>query len=616
MDRGPWNSVAFGIAAALVGVVALASRRAPQAALSEGRLLDEKMHHLGDDKTPEWAEASADPEPQPLTLDFDATPNASEWLLELSARHVDNLWSIELNGAELATLKKLGGDIALQRFAIPAGRMRAGKNTLTIRCKDSDKAQPGDDLTVGRIRLHEKSQRELFHLGRVDVTVTDAANGQPLPARVTVADEKGNLPDLWYAEAPHRAVRKGIAYTSDGVAAIELPEGRWQIWASRGMEWSAAHQDVEVRAGAASKVALSITHEVDTTGWLACDTHIHTVTFSGHGDASIDERMATIAGEGIEVPIATDHNKQIDYRPFQQKQALEPWFTPITGNEVTTDNGHMNAFPLPPGTDVPPSKESNWEKLVAGIRAKGAEIVILNHPRWPENGKDPLTKFGFDEATGARANGEKFTFDCLELVNSDCPTGPPSVTLPVWYALLNRGERFTGVGASDSHHVGVIVGQGRTYVPSKSDDPTQLDVADLCRQFKQGHVSVSLGLFATIELAGAGLGDSIAGGRMGDTVAIGSDRVDVTVRVRHPSWVTPTRVDLVVGGTVAATADLSPQPGDAACDCSRTLRLPLPAGNCWVVAVATGARVTAPFWAMQLPEAIAITNPVFVTRGK
>jgi hypothetical protein len=165
----------------------------------------------------------------------------------------------------------------------------------------------------------------------------------------------------------------------------------------------------------------------------------------------IEERVVTLAGEGIELAVATDHNHQTDYRPLQEAMGLTRWYAPVVGNEVTTDNGRMNAFPLPPGKDVPAYKETDWAKLVDGVRAKGASVVILNHPRWPEKGKDPLTAFGFDVQRGERRASQPFTFDRLELVNSDAPTQPPDVVLPVWYALLNRGEVFTGAGASDSY---------------------------------------------------------------------------------------------------------------------------------------------------------------------
>jgi len=570
---------------------------------AEWRVLDPSMHHLGDDQTPEWKEAPPAPEPGPLAIRFESRANAREWLLEVTARDVDSDWVLELNGRELAPLERVDAELLTGLYPVPAGSLVDGANVLGVRAK----GDPNDDLTVGRVRLVESSLREIAHLGRVVVRVTDRASGEPLPARLTVADPSGRLVDLYYAERPTTAVRPGIAYTQDGTATLEVPAGTLHVWASRGMEWSAAEQVLELGYGKEVHLAFSLEREVDTRGWVAADTHIHTLTFSGHGDASVEERMLTLAGEGIELAIATDHNHQTDYRPYQQKLALTPWFTPVVGNEVTTDNGHMNAFPLEPAAPIPPHEETDWKKLVTGIRARGAKVVILNHPRWPEDGKDPLTKFGFDEKTGANAAGQEFTFDCIELVNSDCPTAPTRVVLPAWYALLEAGKRFTGVGASDSHAVGVIVGQGRTYVPSATDDPAKIDVEAACRAFLAGKVSVSLGMFATIEIAGKGMGESVT--RSGD-------ELEALVTVRHPSWVTPRKLELVVNGAVARTVALDDAlPGDTRNEKQRRVRFAVPAArDSWVVAVAEGDKVSAPFWAMSVPEALALTNPIDVKR--
>src|SRR5262245_58803965 len=584
---------------ALLGVaLAFAAQRE-----QEARVLDAAMHHLGDDETPDWSEAPAKPEPQPLEIRFDSRPNTSEWMLELTARDVSNDWALELNGKEFARLKNKGKtELTVARYPVPEGLIERGSNTLTVRAKD----RPEDDLTVGRVRLYERSLREVLRLGRVEVRVSERSSKKPIPARVTVARADGTLLDVYYAERPETAVRPGIAYTTDGVATIEVPEGRCQVWASRGMEWSADRAEVEVAFGSRAKVELAIEREVDTTGWVAADTHIHTLTFSGHGDSSVEERMVSLAGEGIELAIATDHNHQTDYRPYQAKLALSSYFTPVVGNEVTTDNGHMNAFPLDPAREVPPYEETDWKKLVAGIRAKGARVVILNHPRWPEDGKAPLTQFGFDERTGLNAAGQEFTFDCIELVNSDSPTSPPRMVLPAWYALLERGQFFPGVGASDSHTVGVIVGQGRTYVPSAGDDPAAIDVEAACRAFLEGRVSVSLGMFATIVVEGKG---------MGETLETTASELEATVDVRHPSWVTPRRIELVVNGAVAATVALDDgAPGDAPHAKTRRVRVAVPPRPSWIVALASGDKVTAPFWEMSMPEAMAITNPVLVRR--
>jgi hypothetical protein len=598
--RPPSNWPPLALLAAVAPAVVLLPTGPRAAQEVEGRLLDPAIHHLGDGKEPGWQEASADPEPSPLTVRFESIANPVDWLLFVSSRDVDHECWLELNGVRLARLIRQKA-LTEQRIIVPAGALATGVNELRVAPAD-----PRDDFAVGRVRLVERSLRDVLGLGRVEITVTDAADGSPLPARITFARPDGTAPELWYADERSTAVRPGIAYTSNGRAVVELLPGRVTVWAGRGMEWGVASAEVDVAAGAAARAEFALSREVDTAGWIACDTHIHTLTHSGHGDSSMEERMVTIAGEGIELPIATDHNKQIDYRPMQEAMRVSSWFTAVTGNEVTTENGHMNAFPLPPGNELPPWRETDWEKLVAGIRAKGAQVVILNHPRWPENGKDPWTRFGLDDATGERRAPQRFTFDCIELINSDGPTAPPEMVLPGWFGLLNRGQRFTAIGSSDSHHVGVIVGQGRTYVPSATDDPSRIDVAAVCRAFKEGRVSASYGLFATIDVAGRG---------MGDLVQVDEESAVATVRVRHPSWLAPERLDLVVDGTVVATVPLAPsQAGDTPTEAVRRVSVTLPGHDSWLVAVASAPALKAPFWNMQLPRALGVTNPVLIDR--
>jgi hypothetical protein len=559
------------------------------------------MFHLGNDRSKDWPEAPVEPTPPPLEIRFESPANASEWVLEVAARDVDDRWALELNGRIVAELRRIDAELVVSRYALEPNSVRAGTNVLTVRPLGS----PDDDLTVGRVRLCSQSLREVERLGRLDVSVVDQG-GAAIPARLTLASRAGGAPEIHYAARDSTAVRPGIAYAADGRVALEIAEGEYEVWASRGMEWSVARAGVRVEYGTARELRLELEREVDTTGWIAADTHVHTLTYSGHGDASVEERLVTLAGEGIELAIATDHNHHTDYRPRQLELGMQPWFTSVVGNEVTTENGHMNAFPMDPAGPVPDYEIGDWKRLVAGIRARGARVVILNHPRWPEDGKDPLTVIGFDEQSGANAAGQAFDFDAVELVNSDAPTSPPRAVLPAWFALLESGSRMCAVGASDSHAVGVIVGQGRTYVPSASVDPARIDVDAACQAFLQGRVSVSLGMFATIEIQGRG---------MGETVRVSGDSVDVAVDVRHPRWVRPRALELYVNRERAAVVRLDDGlQGDQPTRKQRRTKLALPRASNWVVAVAVGDPVEKPFWKMKLPETMAVTNPIWLLR--
>src|SRR5206468_7689271 len=122
--------------------------------------------------------------------------------------------------------------------------------------------------------------------------------------------------------------------------------------------------------------------EVPTPGLVSCDTHVHTFTFSKHGDATIDERMITLAGEGIELPIATDHNVLADYSGPAQRMNVAERFTPVIGCEVTTDSGHFNVFPIARNSGAPDFQIADWPNLMRSIRGTpGVRVVVLNHPR-------------------------------------------------------------------------------------------------------------------------------------------------------------------------------------------------------------------------------------------
>src|SRR5205823_13622527 len=107
--------------------------------------------------------------------------------------------------------------------------------------------------------------------------------------------------------------------------------------------------------------------------------------------ATMQERMVTLAGEGIELAIATDHNRQIDYETAAVKHGVRKYFTPVVGNEVTTPVGHFNIFPVPAGEEIPDFKLKDWAGIFDSIhQRRPARVVILNHPRDIHSGFRPF----------------------------------------------------------------------------------------------------------------------------------------------------------------------------------------------------------------------------------
>ena len=103
------------------------------------------------------------------------------------------------------------------------------------------------------------------------------------------------------------AIRHNVVYSATGRGRIAMQPGRYRVYASRGIEWSLDTASLLISAEVERKYRPRLRREVDSTGFIAADLHIHTAEHSGHGDASVAEQVMALAGEGVEFAVATEH---------------------------------------------------------------------------------------------------------------------------------------------------------------------------------------------------------------------------------------------------------------------------------------------------------------------
>jgi hypothetical protein len=424
----------------------------------------------------------------------------------------------------------------------------------------------------------------------LNVEVVDADSQARLPSRITIVNSSGTLQALATKSSDTLAVRSGVVYTATGEAQIRLPAGRYTIYAGRGFEYSLAQAEVTLAPGQTSQQTLKIRREVSTPGYVACDTHIHTLTHSGHGDASITERMITLAGEGIELPIATDHNTHIDFQPHAERLNVRQHFTPVVGNEVTTSVGHFNVFPTSSAAKTPDPKQTTWPAIFDQIFATpGVKVAILNHARDVHSGTRPFGTKLFNAASGERIDGWPMRFNAMEIINSGATQTDPLRLVHDWMALLNRGYRVTPVGSSDSHDVSrYIVGQGRTYIRAGDREAANIDVASAVDNFLAGRVLVSYGLLV----------DPVVNGKYhaGDLVHPAGENIEIELRVLAPHWSKATRVQLYANGEPRTT--INTQPG---AQLEGKLNFRVPRHDIHLVAIATGPGISGLYWPTAKP---------------
>ena len=478
---------------------------------------------------------------------------------------------------------------------------------------------------------------EALSAARLVVHARDSG-GWPLPSRTTVvgvygpervgfeprrflydlqAGEITRLQDMVPDDPDDPTTRRFIEASGparDGAAELLVRPGRYDIFTSRGPEYDIAHDVVDLLPGRTTVLSHVLTRVVDTTGWIAADMHLHS-RHSHDSDLGLDERVLTIAAEGIEWAVSTDHNYVTDYDPAIARTGLIDWMRSSIGLEVTTiESGHFNGYPLRRDladvtrgaiawSDRPPAEIFDRLRSL-GRYGPEQTIVQVNHPRTPVLGyfsqyhRDTFTMEAlpadlvdiFLAPTGPAFVGPggettfSLDFDAIEVVNGkqlreihpyripdtlppDAPPGlPPTGTIYTktdgqaayagvvddWYNLLNRGHRFIAVGTSDSHGDEREAGFFRTMVHVGADDPTALSDIDLVRGLRSRRVVATNGPVLDFWV------DDPVRGIMGQTIATPRDVATVHVTMRTAPWVHVTRLNIVRNGAIATVVPVDP----------------------------------------------------------
>jgi hypothetical protein len=555
------------------------------------RTLDDKLHHLRAGGEREWSSFPEQAEGSRLLIAFRAHPNDVEHSLRLRQQDVKQTWRVSLNQKELGKLVLDENDIEVY-FTVPRGGMSDGDNTLLIEAVGTTP----DDIRVGEIVLDERPHQNVLSEATVDVQVFDATkphNRLPTPCRITIVNAEGALAATAAGSNDALAVRTGVIYSANGKARFGVPAGDYTVYAGRGFEYDIDSVRLSLAPGDVVQKELVIHREVPTDGYVSCDPHIHTLTYSGHGDATIDERVITIAGEGIELPVATDHNRQIDFDAASRRLGVRSYFTPVVGNEVTTSLGHFNVFPVDAAGPVPDFQLKDGNALMESIANRtAARVIVLNHPRDTHSGFRPFGPERHNRASGENSADWLFRARAVELVNSGAQQSDLLQTYRDWFAWPNRGVLMTPVGASDSHDVSrFIVGQARTYIRCQDDQPDEIDVAAAIGSFLAGRVLVSCGLLVDITVNDKyGPGDLVP-----DTGA-----ARVRLRVLGPSWATVRKVTLYANGVAVREEEIDDGTGGGV-KWTGDWTLPRMNHDVHLVAISTGPGIDVLYWPIAKP---------------
>lgn len=554
---------------------------------AQEQMLDSSMHYVSNGNTPEWEEFNNRSPVKKLIIQFQAKENLTEQTLQLRQYDVKQSWQVLLNGNKLGNLVTDINDMLIY-MAVPFKTLRSGVNIIHI----SLVSEIADDILVGQVVLHPRTKNQLLHEGTLHLEVLDKRTKSAIPSRITITNSNGILQTVAATAQGPFAVRPGTIYSLNGKVSLSLPAGNYTIYAGRGFEYSVDSIRVNIKPGEQIRKALTLTQEVPTEGWISSDTHIHTVTYSGHGDASVEERALTIAGEGIELPVITDHNIKVDIARVMKSLGVDRFCTPINGMEFTTNLGHFNVFPVNLETPVPQHQLKDWNDLGKTLDPAGRGAVILNHARDIHAGFSPFDPKRHVSIAGMDLIGWKFPANAMEVLNSGSLQTNMFYLFQDWFGMMNRGHFITPVGSSDSHDVSrYLVGQARTYIRSSNNDPGKIDIDETLRNFRAGKVAVSMGLLTEITINNKyGAGE----------LAPPTNEVAVSLKVMGPGWTSVNRISLYANGKKIREALVTPInfPG---VKWKETWVFPKFKNDVFLVAIAEGPYIYLPFWPLVKP---------------
>ncbi|MBI3099150.1 MAG: CehA/McbA family metallohydrolase [Planctomycetes bacterium] len=584
----------------------------------DGIVIEEAAIHLGDDEVKRFASPAPGGALLARKFAFSGDP-AGPWGLRLTVRDVSSPYSrdfekgmyrdeVKLNGHGLAFLNEYVDDENGAKvdvvIPVPPTFLKAGENSLEIGAGGNKNAQKPnlDDFEVSGIAL--------VPLCRLRVRVKEEGSGRALPAKVS-ARGIGGTPDPRFGPY-YLAARAGYTvFTAKGEAILNFPRGgSYRLTVSRGFEYTVAEFDFPATGGDAVQ-EVELRRCLDTSGYVACDFHLHSDP-SGDSRVPIEDRVTCCAAEGLEFIVATDHNIQTDYAPAIQAVGLGSWLKSAVGNEITTHGpaiGHFNAFPLKydparPGNGALDAGGLTPRSLLDRVDSAAAirdRVLQINHPRSAGNGYFEI--FGMHpETLSAKDPNFHLDFQSIEVFNGITDPGQLDRVLKDWFSLLNHSRPLCATGNSDSHKcVMQDAGYARTFVRVPEDsDPARVRVEEIVDSVRAGRAVVSSGPFIRATMAGREAVGEMFAGKEG--------ALSLNVEVQAAPWVALKSLELIENGAPVQRIGFPPSSGEI-------LRMkqafPLnPAKDAWYVVIVEGESYRAGAVTSARMRPVAFTNPI------
>ncbi len=520
--------------------------------------------------------------------------------------------------------------------------------------------EPGSKLDVGEISLYTDL------VGGVETVVKDSS-GNIIPARISVfpADTSKTVNFGEQEEVENGSLNYYFLYYGDRKMYLEL--GDYSFVVSAGPLYSISVNDVGISKGededgnpviniTPEKVEVSLNKVVDNGDYIPFDPAVLT-NFSYNCTVNGVERVMEALSEHVKVIMTADVNTVTDLQDFYT--ALRARYNKETSTKIEFNEddirvltgatiksfspksaypegfGEYLIFPVKrveglKGFGIGETGDREFATIYDSIKTK-MEIENLYcgliNPR--DNSQlvngikrglfqalnlpvpATLDNWYFSRVSEHGTGTRNDVFSLIEVLEN-VKYGDYLRNRADWFNILNSGEKKLAFGASNwPGATPYFTGSPRTYVyyPVTENGFNQ---DEFLAQFASGHSFVSTGPFLDVKVNSA---------IPGDTVAVSSDSVDVSIKIQAPDWIPVDEVRVIVNGEVVYRESVPVS--NNVNRYSKTVNVALPSNDSYII-VECGATLEnieagvlpQGYFAKVYPEVqpLAFTNPIFVDR--
>lgn len=525
-------------------------------------------------------------------------------------RQWHQLWLMTPEGGDPFQLTYEEGDATAARWS-PDGRRiayisNAGGNTgLRV------VAVPGGNLD--RVKADRRIYRQ--PVGRLRLTVTDAALRAPTPARVSIVAPDGRSfapDDAWrYADdgfdRKQRSFEYGYFHTR-GSSVVTAPAGRLEVEVSRGPEYRVVRRTVMLPRDSTLAIGIVLDRLVDLpkAGWFSADLHVH-MNYGGAYRNNPSNLAFQARAEDlhlVENLIVNKEGRVPDIGYFTGRPDPVSTATTIIVHDQeyhTSFWGHTGLLGLRRNV-ILPGYAGYANTAAASLDPMNAQVFDL------ARSQDALTGYvhPFDSYPDPRDTTKPLTHELpvdvalgkVDYYEAIGFVDDYTATARVWYQLLNCGFRLpAGAGTDAMANFASLRGPvGMNRVFAKVSGP-----------LSHGAWLAALKAGRTFATNGPLLGFSLNGKELGSEVTLPAGGGEVVARVSLNSNVPVDQLEIVRNGAVVAKV---PLPADRT-SISTSLRLPALESGWYLLR----ARGNGPVYPVLDFYPYATTSPIYVTVG-